>query len=498
MSKIKINRNRPQVSSEEIVKLQNYDAFLKAYKAYQGLGLKMLMEKLFLNKPLSLTIGIGTTVMVSVLTYNTIFKSSNSVPTNSSRDIAPIEILDVPYEIFEIEKFRQEATFNLSNGTIINVPPRTFVNSDGKVYRRKVTLKYREFHNSFDIMAAGIPMHIDSADNRGQLETAGMIEILAFGENGEPLFLADGKTIDVKLASFVSDDNYNYYYYDDENGWEYKGLSKPRINEEKKEKLDKIEEELGKPIIPRQYKDGALIFDLRVNTRKYPELKSLKKILWEYVGDDSLDTREYEWVFAQKWEDIELVRNKDGSGTYTLNLEKGDKSISTLVAPVFAGKAFDEAMEQYEKDLEKYGTRLDRRKDEIDRLRFEADVFRDMAITDLGLWNCDRWINMDSYVNKPAYFQLPETQFRTKVFHFTANSRTVFTYTNPSAEGFTFDSNGDNFLVAVIGDGKFTYLQNDEIEKAIRENRGVVNFDLTRNVTEAESLDQLKDNLSGK
>lgn len=131
--------------------------------------------------------------------------------------------LDVKFNAWEMDADKAKV-FKLKNGSNIHVPAGAFIDKFGQPVKGKVEIKYREFHNAADIIASGIPMHYDSAGTRHHFESGGMFEIRG-NQNGEPVFLANGKNIDVNMVSYNKDKNFNHYYLD-----ESKTQPQPRTN----------------------------------------------------------------------------------------------------------------------------------------------------------------------------------------------------------------------------------------------------------------------------
>ncbi len=113
---------------------------------------------------------------------------------------------DVPFQSLEVVA-EQGRRFQLVNGSQINVPAQAFVNKNGDPVQGKVQLTYREFHHAAEIIASGIPMEYQG----GVFESGGMFELRG-QQAGEPVFIAKGNKIEVKLASFTDEDNFNHYY----------------------------------------------------------------------------------------------------------------------------------------------------------------------------------------------------------------------------------------------------------------------------------------------
>ena len=98
--------------------------------------------------------------------------SENASSTNSTSEISkmettsefakqniapPLEAVDVAFKNFEI-KNGEAQTFQLENGTSIEIPANAFVDANGQPVTSTVNIGYREFHNAAEILASGIPM----------------------------------------------------------------------------------------------------------------------------------------------------------------------------------------------------------------------------------------------------------------------------------------------------------------------------------------------------
>lgn len=91
-------------------------------------------------------------------------------------------------------------------GSQIYVPAGAF----GDIPNKKVTIKYREYHDKVDMIINNIPM---LTDNGEQLESGGMFEIQA-EYKGKPIKLAEGKEITVRMAGLKNTNNLDSYLFD--------------------------------------------------------------------------------------------------------------------------------------------------------------------------------------------------------------------------------------------------------------------------------------------
>lgn len=106
------------------------------------------------------------------------------------------------------------------SGTRIIVPPMAFVDACGNPVAGNVDITYREFRDQLDVVLSGIPMDYDSGGVEGKFESAGMFDIEA-SQNGEEVFLAEDKQIDMKFAVTDTASDINFYRLDESSGWQY-------------------------------------------------------------------------------------------------------------------------------------------------------------------------------------------------------------------------------------------------------------------------------------
>ncbi|MCX6311576.1 MAG: hypothetical protein NT084_08045 [Bacteroidetes bacterium] len=131
----------------------------------------------------------------------------------------PISGLDVQKNIYSTNA----ATGGLveyPSGTKIIIPDHAFVDANGNEVSGNVTIDYREFRDQVDILVSGIPMVYDSAGQKGDFQSAGMFELNA-SVNGQEVFLAPNKKVDLEFAVVDSASSYNFYRLDEKEGWVY-------------------------------------------------------------------------------------------------------------------------------------------------------------------------------------------------------------------------------------------------------------------------------------
>ncbi|WP_299459403.1 hypothetical protein [uncultured Microscilla sp.] len=176
------------------------------------------------SRPLVLhkyTIGrVAAVVLLLVVGYFMLFDTTSKLHTSinhhfQSSIASPFDNkkIDVAYSQWEMDASKAKV-FKLNNGSNIEVPAGAFVNKLGEPVKGNVKIKYREFHNAADIIASGLPMHYDSAGVRHHFESGGMFELRG-SQNGEPVFIAPHKNVEVNLVSYNKDKRFNHYFLDE-------------------------------------------------------------------------------------------------------------------------------------------------------------------------------------------------------------------------------------------------------------------------------------------
>ncbi|MEM9819529.1 MAG: hypothetical protein AAF985_00595, partial [Bacteroidota bacterium] len=154
--------------------------------------------------------------------------TSSTTPTESTlgQEIAPpFKNVSVELEEIQVEDPTKENTITMSSGSIITIPANAFVDKNGQPITSPVKLTYREFFETSELIASGIPMRVAN-ENGGEewMQTAGMFELQGF-HNDEKAFIADGKSVEVSYASEV-EGNYDFWYFDETTGsWENRGAT---------------------------------------------------------------------------------------------------------------------------------------------------------------------------------------------------------------------------------------------------------------------------------
>lgn len=332
--------------------------------------------------------------------------------------------------------------YEFENGSKLTVPPAAFTYGQGGIVQGDVEIKFREYHDFVDFFLSGIPMEYDSAGTQYNLESAGMVEIIA-EQDGKRLNMAPGKSIEVELvSSVILDENgnvpdFNIYYLDTEKrNWVYEGVDRitrtdipeesatdllseedeiaqsfqeevAAIQQKQEKKLTAIEKELPllvQPTKPQQANGTGKVFDFAFGEDKIDygtkvpgtseeamrladeELRDLRRqyanTMWQ-VSPKATDFSETA-VKQTSWDDMAL--KFIGGQDYELTLIKGDNQMSFLVNPVLTGSDYENALTQFNKQQEAYRAKVAERTAFLDgeKAKFKEQAEEEKRIANLA------------------------------------------------------------------------------------------------------------------
>ena len=393
----------------------------------------------------------------------------------------------------------ESQTLNFKHGTSIVIPEHAFVDEFGKAITGQVDVKLREFHSATDIISSGIPMSYDSAGVTYDFESAGMFELKA-SQDGKPVFIASGKSIEVNMASY-QDGAYNFYYLNEnpspyslnsafismaqaqnsrEPGrrWELMQSSlEPQKNTSKKQKLDSLNRLLPTaPVEPKPLQEDDLAFDFDIDLVDFPELAAFQGIVWVYSGDNesAFDNPEKnEWIFEETWTDVILDHFDQATMEYKLTLSNSQKSFETLVKPALNGKALDKAHQDFDRKMTEYKKLLEEEKEKFAAIEKEkkflqqqSNFIRSFRVQKLGVYNWDVIFKRAGAKELQAYFTLDQKEIDDQIAIFLIIDRNVIKLRknkNLEYSNFAIDMNTSNKLVAVLPDAKVGVMSSDEI-----------------------------------
>ena len=417
---IKFNINRPPVTEEEIKQNQNFDQLLKQFK---NASIKKAREdqtwwknKKTIYRAVIGGVGVACTItLISILNTNTKAKLNDKITTKkeiATKKNHTTTFINAPAPALKPQatKFKIDAQKGgeiAVNKSKIVIPKNAFVNKKGVSITGDVTIEYNEYHHPVDIMLSGIPMLYDSATIKSNFESAGMFQINGT-QNGENLAIHPNKSLEVKMASFNSEDKFNQYYLDTiTRNWVYlkKDVITPLKSEEVKNandlsnnnskkikelknkieivipaKIDSVEKfymikSKALPLIPQPLKPskatGRPTFKLDGNYDEFPELKVFDNLVFE-VGDENLN---YNKSFHEiTWSDVKVTEGPLKGKNYILNLVYRSKREKLIVYPVLSGNDLVKAENLYAAKMKEYEVQLQKRTDKENKLFAEMQA----------------------------------------------------------------------------------------------------------------------------
>ena len=352
---------------------------------------------------------------------------------------SPLPEADVKFEEFDIDNSKDQ-TIKTKRGSTITIPAGSIVGKDGKA-AGNVKLKYREFHDAADILVSGIPMNYDVMGKTRQMQTAGMFEIRA-EKGGEALSVAEGKGINVKMASYESGTDYNFFQLDENGkGWEFIDYNynvEVNPNKEKlKKEIEKKAPALAFPLDDKYFafNYNAILdvmfnddYDLIYKNRKNPAiLQKAKKygLMWlgTYCHDGVLfkgvdypaalmvwkrlsGNQFPAWMKDETFDHCSLTPL--GGNVYALSVQdyEGNRTYKATIECVMPlNQLFKFPAEYWEKN---YKDAMAKVEEEMSRLKMEADVYRSFKIDGFGIYNYDKLMKNDENVKIIANFLADE------------------------------------------------------------------------------------------
>jgi hypothetical protein len=413
----KFNLNRPKISDDEINKKKDFDNLVRQFKE-QSIQKARSDVNFLKNKKATYAAVIAGIAVVCTVTYFTVFNKqnkqtatndkTNTLTENKKAPITkktfispPSQKLNVPYNSYKVNSAKGGEIAHHTRSKI-KVPKNAFVNKAGQEIVGDVEIQYREFHDQADIIASGIPMTYDSAGTQYTFESAGMFDVKGY-QNGEEVYLKQGKPITVELASRYTDDSYNQYYLDTiAQNWQVikhdtplnvpaapqqnKPAEKPQSQKETQLvkkiehvpiQIDSVKTVYEKKIvalpIPKQPSKpaksmGRPQFNLEVDYKDFPELSAFKNSVFEVGTENKNYSKE---LHSITWSSAIVSAGPQKGKNYLLTLKYKNREEKLIVYPVLTGEDYEKAAEVYEKKLNEYNTLLTKREADEKKLKEE-------------------------------------------------------------------------------------------------------------------------------
>ncbi|MEZ4804437.1 MAG: hypothetical protein R2852_02840 [Bacteroidia bacterium] len=300
--------------------------------------------------------------------------SNEQESTIFSKIDAPIASISPSSEFIQFNN-KDGNVIKTNKGSVVVIPKNAFVNADGSLVEGEVKISFKEVFTPSEIILSGIPMN---AKNDGVVQpfiSDGMFSIDAESE-GNKVSLAADKSISVSVPSKREKEDFDFWYFDENIGeWKNTGKRKQTVAEDKViefastinpemtekfqsslaadiasvttpiDQLKSIEEvnSLKKPMAPAKANDVDFVFNIAANYKQYPELESVKNIMWKPFEASESEISTLKTDMQTKGFDVSIVCEDEVNQIYKINY--GSNSI--LARPVFIGADKEKAVKSY-------------------------------------------------------------------------------------------------------------------------------------------------------
>lgn len=351
-------------------------------------------------------------------------------------------------------------------GSKITIPKGTLVDASGNPVTEKVEIQFEEFHDAKDIILSGIPMNFTTENGEmGSFESAGMFNISA-SFNGEEARIGNGKNVEVELASFREESDFNFYQFDKEEGkWIDNGLAEAPVPNEDKETLlaSLMEDEPQRPIEIKKATSTDKVFDLAVDKNRNPEFAAFDNVMWKLADQESnLDSRLFSGVLRNP--KLQCIDN--AKSVFTLTGFSGNKRLKAKVQPVLFGSNWKKAKAQFQAKMTEYKAEVEVQKEKRKKVERMASVTRTIQLSNFGTFNFDRLYHLKRKVQFNALFFIPALK---KVFKkgwlIQGNEKIAIPYSRTGYYKFTFDPKVDNTVITFDEEGNLYEFTADDFTK---------------------------------
>lgn len=399
-------------------------------------------------------------------------QGSNQADTTRRRAIDPALQNDVPFRDFTVSADEGD-TITLAEGTQIFIPAGIFVNTKGEPVKGDVQLHYRAFYSPGEIIASGITMFYDSANAEHVFTTAGMFEINGT-QNGNPIRIAEGKSIDMDFASSRDDATYSFYQLDTANAeWKYvttNGKAQPNVLREKL--LAELSKTFSKPAEPKLYDPKKPVINIDVDVKDHPELAGYEGLLWQYAGSGT-DPEKNKWIYETEWRSVQLTMADSNTCMYNLGLSGSPdgKRFSTNVFPSLKGDDYKQAMTEFREKMETFEASEKVRQEKRTNIALTNQFQRRTSVRNFGQHNWDMFEDFPEFVMSEFHFEDPEFEKQREnvaVYFVALNGNVVSAYNGAGTPNIMFSPKRKSGFVAILrGTNKVCKMGNGDFLAAL-------------------------------
>ncbi len=431
-------------------------------------------------------------------------QGSNLADNTRRRAVDPVLENDVPFRDFTINTDMAD-TIELAEGTKIFIPAGTFVDLKGEPVKGDVQIHYRAFYTPGEIIASGISMFYDSAATEHVFTSAGMFEINGT-QNGSPIAIAKGKSIDMDFASSYDDATYSFYQMDTAKAqWNFITTNgKAEINRVRESLTKELSGSLVKPAEPKLYDPTKPVINIDVDVQNHPELSGYEGLLWQYAGSGT-DPEKNKWIYETEWNAAQLTMKDSNTCMYGLDLTGSSKSFSTNVFPSLKGNDYKKAMAEFREKMETFTANEEERQEKRKQIAATTPYQRKTRITSFGLCNWDQWLIYGVPEQTIAEFHFDDADFENQrhnvaIYFVALDGRLVSAYNGTSNPTLTYVPTRNTCIIGVLrGTNKVTMLSSNDFLNSLakkKSDRSVFRLqNSSQTVSNSSDLDALIEKL---
>lgn len=347
--------------------------------------------------------------------------------------VKPLKDVSINPNVFRINPSR-DTVIMVPGGSIIRIPANSLADMDGNLVTEAVDLSYTEFKDPSAIILSGIPMIYDSAGTENYFRSAGMFDIRATMTNKQEVKIAEGKNIEVSMASDYEDGEqpFNFYQFDTAAGqWNYMATApaapNPAMNPEKPDTFSTPGQASVK-VQSRVKTSNEFVFDFKVDYSAIPELKGFAEIMWKYSGNKKYPNPEKEqWIFTEDWTTAKIENDPSAAGRYLMVLKNANRSFTTSVLAVLPDGGDPNAMTNVQQRVNALNSASDSLAAIGEAAIQEGRLLRTFQISGFGVYNwdiCNKFIK-PIYCNIKYSIDGKPIDKNTSIFQVFAESNTV-------------------------------------------------------------------------
>jgi hypothetical protein len=151
--------------------------------------------------------------------------------------------------------------------------------------------------------------------------------------------------------------------------------------------------EFSSPAEPTAFDPNGYTFDLNFDFNRFPELRELAGVMWQYAGETQENDPElHPSILRKPWTNVSVIPFGDEFGVYTVTLivetadENGkvdEERFQTILRPVFRGKCVSEANDEFKAQLAVFNAQAIDRGEEAVRLDIQEKLLRSFAMDNI-------------------------------------------------------------------------------------------------------------------